>query len=493
MRPHWFIVLLISGWVHCSGQQFNVRNDFKSFAQPELAWSIEVIEDVYLVYSGNLDTTSAGFRVGFTTLSQDGSVGFEQGFGEDSVSYYAGWSNTTDHQQGGNIAACGSRTPFEDTARAFVWCFSESGDSLWSTRLFETEGYESIGYAAHWLGDTAIAAVGMAVVPGSFAQVFLALLDTDGQVLWTRFYGGTNDDYGRSIDIAPDGSIYIGGDTRSNPGPDKDDYVLKTDAEGNYLWHVSPGTLYDDPSARVCALPDNGVLYAGAFIDYEIGSASYSRLYARRYTPSGALVWERKYGPTLFVQELKSVKRVGDDDFIACGNVRAEEYPHGVLLRFDGNGDSLWMRSYTHPSTDTTWSDWNDLVDVIPTADGGFAACGYVLSYGQDSWVIKVDSFGCLVPGCQQFDNIAGQGLELNILAFPNPTPGRLFLSFRSADSPKGEFNLLNASGQVVRRFRPGGSGVEIDLDISGQPDGLYLIKYTDQQGTRWESKIVKE
>lgn len=354
-------------------------------------------------------------------------------------------------------------------------------------------GYESVGYAATFQSDSTILAVGGVVIPGAYVEVFLVKLDTTGQVLWTQLYGSANDDYGRSIDIAPDGAIYIGGDTRNYPGPDKDDYVLKTDADGNYLWHVSPGTAYDDPSAHVCALPDNGVLYVGAFIDYEIGSASYSRLYARRYTPGGALVWDRKYGPTLFVQELKSVKRVGDDDFITCGSVRSEEYPHGVLLRFDGNGDSLWMRSYTHPSTDTTWSDWNDLYDVIPTADGGFAACGYVLSYGQDSWVIKVDSFGCLVPGCQQFDNIAEQGIDLNVLVYPNPTQGRVFISFRSAMPPTGEFTLRNSSGQVVRRFQPGGTSVEIDLDISDQSAGLYLIKYTDQQGTCWESKVIKE
>lgn len=480
------------GWLACSAQQFNIRNDFQGFGQPEVTWGIEELGGQLLIYSGNADTTNTGWRTGFTRLTLDGAVLSEFSFGSIDISYYPGWSNTIDAREGLGIVACGSLDS-STMDRAVVWRFNSTGDSLWAVRLFEQEGYESLGYAAHWVGDTAIAAVGMAVIPGSFAQVFLALLDTTGEVLWTRFYGGANDDYGRSIDIAPDGSIYIGGDTRSYPGPDMDDYVLKTDAQGNYLWHSSPGTSYDDASARVCATSDGGVVYVGAYIDYEVGSSSYSRLYARRYAPDGGLAWERKYGPTLFVQELKSVKRVGADAFIASGNVRGEEYPHGVLLKFDGNGDSLRMRSYTHPSTDTTWSDWNDLVDVIPTNDGGFASCGYVLSYGQDSWVIKVDSFGCLVPGCQQFDNIAEQGIDLNILAYPNPTQGHLFLSFRSARSPQGEFTLLNSAGQVVKRFQPGGASVEIDYDIGHHPSGMYLLRYEEQGVVRWSQKVIKE
>lgn len=492
MRIFALIVIYVACCKVSIGQAFNTRRDFRNYSLPELSWALEEVNGQFVIYAGALDTLNTGWRIGVSNFTSDGVVVLERSYGCDSISYFAGWSNATDAHEDLGIVACGS-IDSSDTDRAVVWRLSSDGDSIWSLRLFDAEGYESIGYAAHWIGDTAIAAVGMAVVPGNNAQVFLTLLDTSGQVLWTRFHGGVNDDYGRSIDIASDGSMYIGGDTRSYPGPDMDDYLLKTDAQGNYLWHASPGTSYDDASARVCATSDNGVVYAGAYIDYEVGSSSYTRLYARRYEPDGTLAWERKYGPTLLAQELKSVKRVGNDDFIACGNVRADAYPHGVLLRFDGGSDSLWMRSYTHPSTDTTWSDWNDLVDVIPTADGGFAACGYVLSNGQDSWVIKVDSFGCLVPGCQQFDHIAEQGLVLNILAYPNPTRGQLFLSFRSAAPPTGAFTLYNASGQAVRRFQPGGSSVEIDLDISEQPAGLYLVKYTDQHGTRWESKVIKE
>lgn len=111
----------------------------------------------------------------------------------------------------------------------------------------------------------------------------------------------------------------------------------------------------------------------------------------------------------------------------------------------------------------------------------------------QDLWVLKVDSFGCLVPGCQLYDNIAEQGLELNVLAYPNPTRGKLFLSFRSAHQPTGEFILFNSAGADVQRFAPGGSSVEIDYDIGHHPAGMYLLQYQEQGRVKWSQKVIKE
>ena len=61
------------------------------------------------------------------------------------------------------------------------------------------------------------------------------------------------------------------------------------------------------------------------------------------------------------------------------------------------------------------------LRDVLPTPDGGFIAVGAAYgvshngqSYGQDAWVIKVDSMGCLEPGCDvEWDSLLLPGLEV--------------------------------------------------------------------------------
>ena len=106
-----------------------------------------------------------------------------------------------------------------------------------------------------------------------------------------------------------------------------------------------------------------------------------------------------------------------------------------------------------------------------------------------DFRILYSDVHDCLGPVYSSLPEAARGILTVG----PNPAHGKMYLSFRSAPRPTGEFTLLNTSGQVVRRFQPGGSSVEIDLDISEQPAGLYLLRYTDPDGPRWESKVIKE
>ena len=56
---------------------------------------------------------------------------------------------------------------------------------------------------------------------------------------------------------------------------------------------------------------------------------------------------------------------------------------------------------------------------------------------------------------------------------------------------------LLGAAEEICAGgffgFQPGGASVEIDLDISHDPPGIYLLQYQDERGVRWSQKLVIE
>lgn len=195
-----------------------------------------------------------------------------------------------------------------------------------------------------------------------------------------------------------------------------------------------------------------------------------------------------------------SVVELTDGAFVASGIYQEQGPPYrymGVLMKFASNGDSLWMRTYQHPPLQGSFSvHW--LRHSIEDPDGSIVATGSCNDGQQDLWVIRVDSFGCLVPGCQLYDHIAEQPRlpgepKLNILLYPNPAADRLFISFRSAKPPNGTFRLLDATGREVRTFQPGGQSTEIELDVRPHPPGLYILHYTDRSGTPWAGKFIKE
>jgi len=325
-------------------------------------------------------------------------------------------------------------------------------------------------------------------------RILLVKLDPTGAIVWRRTYGGSGAEYGYSVDLTPDGGFVIGGLTTSH-GNGQQTYVLKVDSTGEQEWDSWYGGVEQDCIGNVTTAQNGDIVVSGCRTMYMIGNNSYFRSHVARFTSAGELLWERLYGPTDIFNGRYGNKELSDGSFISPGSSLGgtNNRPKGVLLKFAANGDSLWMRYYQQ-ETSVTGLDYHDLRDVVVEPDGGFTACGVAFDIGyQDLWVIRVDSMGCLVPGCELFEHVAEQGIALNILVHPNPTNGRLYLSFRSATEPEGVFTLHNTVGQEVQRFAPRGPRVEINMDISQQPAGIYLLRYVDPAGLRWESKVIKE
>lgn len=491
-RDMWLVATLCRSLVH--GQALNDRYDHGGLSWPEVGWSIERTDSAYMIFEGFGETESSEARVGWIRRNANGEYAVLSTFFADSMNYTCGWANTTDAGSDGGIVACGTTDP-NGIAHALVWRFDPNGDSLWTRQLFNDSGYASLGWMAKTLSDGNLVAVGTVVPPSQNANVFLVKLSPNGSALWTRTFGSTAIDRGYSLDIMHDGGFVIGGHTMGFGAGALDTYVIRTDNAGNQLWYRRFGTEYDDCVGNVTVAQNGDIIVSGCKTMYMVGINTYLRSQAIRLTPEGDVLWDHLFGPPDIFNGRLTAKELPDGSFVAPGDQinLASGYPHGSLLKYSADGDSLWMRSYTHPSV-SGWLDWHELRDVLIEPDGDITAVGYLDDLtNQDLWVIRVDSFGCLVPGCQLYDNIAEYGLELNVLVYPNPARDKVFISFRSAFDPKGEFTLLNSSGQIVQHFQPGNRSVEIDLDVGHHPPGIYLLQYRDEGNTQWSEKLVIE
>jgi hypothetical protein len=107
---------------------------------------------------------------------------------------------------------------------------------------------------------------------GGGRDAFAAKLDSGGNLIWNTFLGGSGDDYGVGVGVDKSGNIYLAGSsdvTWGSPvraytppfvvGP-WDGFAAKLDSNGNLIWNTFLGGS-DDDRARVGAADGSGNVY----------------------------------------------------------------------------------------------------------------------------------------------------------------------------------------------------------------------------------------
>ncbi|MEE2973244.1 MAG: hypothetical protein VX672_08960, partial [Planctomycetota bacterium] len=135
-------------------------------------------------------------------------------------------------------------------------------------------------------------------------------VDAGGDVLWSRTYGGSNEDHCFAMDIAEDGAIFLGGHTLSGTA-NWDTYTIKLDADGNQIWArkqgnprgFNPSWIHDE-TWGIKATPDGGCIIAAgtgdeyAYSDCNAGVCSDQwEAYVVKFDAGGTVEWQETYSP----------------------------------------------------------------------------------------------------------------------------------------------------------------------------------------------------
>lgn len=270
------------------------------------------------------------------------------------------------------------------------------------------------------------------------------------------------------------------------------------------LWqHTYGPVVANSPNAHIRTLADQNCVFASG---YPSGSNTLILCLVKVDTV-GTTLWEKTYGVTNFNQSFFSVVEVTPGgDLLACGqSYQNTGFGQGVLLRTTSMGDSLWMRHYYY--ADSLMTDGQGtLRDVVATPDGGFVAVGAVYSsasgnnppaYNQDIWVVKVDSMGCIEPGCDGISTITTQltNLRKALSISPNPAHGSAHLAWQlpAAFHGAAQLTVTSATGARVLTEALDLSRGSYDLDIHALAPGIYHVHIV--QGGTWitGAKLVVE
>ena len=208
-------------------------------------------------------------------------------------------------------------------------------------------------------------------------------------------FGGTDSDYGRSVQQTADGGYIITGKARSFGNGKYDVILTKTDANGVEKWTRYLGGTRDEFGASVHQTTDGGYIIAG---EKEVPLSSSGLDLGRnvlliKTDTFGTQQWQKQYSFADLSDDFGySVQLTNDGGYIILGQTKDfVSWDEDVyLIKTDGNGDSLWTKTFGGLNLDFGYA-------VQQTNDGGYIITGSTASFGNggyDAWLIKTDGSG---------------------------------------------------------------------------------------------------
>ena len=290
------------------------------------------------------------------------------------------------------------------------------GDTLWS-RVYGDTGKvgnkNDMGKDVQQTLDNGYIVVGLTNSYGAGGlDIYLIKTNASGDTLWTRTYGGASDDYGQSVQQTSDGGYIIAGSTSSFGAGGSDVYLIKTNASGDTLWTRTYGGTNADFGRSVQQTSDSGYIIAGTTWSYGAGRTD---VYLINTDAQGNPLWTKTFGG-LYSDEGSSVQQTAEGGYIVAGLWKPSNAPGAgsvYLIKTNAQGDSLWSSLFTGLGGANGES-------VRQTQDGGYIIGG--LTWGgleDDYYLIKTDSRGS--TGVEENQESGRMRAEGRMRPAPNP------------------------------------------------------------------------
>jgi gliding motility-associated-like protein len=243
-------------------------------------------------------------------------------------------------------------------------------------------------------------------------------LSPQGDILWQKHYGGGNHEYCYGLDLTSDGGFVVAGHTESfngdvtNPRGKRDYWVVKADANGNMLWQKTAGGTEDDEAYSVKATPDGGCIVGGSSFSNNgdvTGNHGKADMWVIKLSNTGNLEWQRSLGG-LEMEQAWAINLATDGGYIVAGYTVSSEgdvtdkhamgfaFADVWVVKLSAAGALQWQKCYGGQVNDYAF-------DLQPTPDGGYVIGGFAQSNDgdltcnagiHDMWVFKISNLGLL-------------------------------------------------------------------------------------------------
>lgn len=332
-------------------------------------------------------------------------------------------------------------------------------------------------------------------------DAWIICIDTNGNKLWDKTFGGADNDILKDVEILNDGMILVC-QSNSNAGFDKsensqgftDIWIVKIDFNGNIIWDKTYGTVGIDSYYGVL-VQNNSLFITGTSINsgsnnnmntqFEYNNDAFI---LKINLNDGSLVHSNSYGGSN-VDVIKYLFPIAGSHFLFVGSSSSNDgditgTSYGMADVWVGILDSsLNIVDQVLMGSDQVDYVWHSILEqnhllVYATSNGGLSGIKTVPNYGQDDlWMLKI---GDVLSNEEE-------KLSIGFKIFPNPTADYFQIDLNQMQS--NEIRILDMNGKLINSKTGDFSGI-VDIDLSEEKSGIYVVQVGIGNGL-WLSKKV--
>lgn len=298
---------------------------------------------------------------------------------------------------------------------------------------------------------------------------WIVKFSADDSLLWSKTFGGSEDDRGADIIATNDGGFALFGTSKSTDGNvtenagDQDFWIIKTTATGEISWQKTFGFSGADIGYAITETNDNGFLLTGV-LDVTASGGQGNKttqkhaggdVWAIKLDALGNKQWQNFYGGSFTDTPFGAIK-TNDNGFIICASSDSNDFNISNnkgqydfwILKIDANGTLVWEKNFGG-------SEIEEPRGICKTNDGNFMIVGDTRSNNNDVsnnngaadlWLIKITSDGNLLWE----KTFGGSSFDAGRAIFPSQNGG--FLIAGNSRSENANFsNLGQNDGWILK------------------------------------------
>lgn len=277
----------------------------------------------------------AGYTVSFgvgssdafiAKYTSDGTLSWDKTWGGGNYDYVQDIIQSSD----GGYVITGYTESFGTGNDMFIVKYTSDGTFSWD-KCWGGNNVDQ-GYSVAQIADGGLIVTGYTTSYGTNGDALLVKYDTNGNLLWDKTWSKNNADYGQSIYPTSDGGFVLTGYAYGIGAGVNDMLIAKYDSSGTLTWDKLWGGTGNDYGRSVYQTSDGGYVVVGDTISF---GAANKNIFIAKYASDGALSWDRTWdGGGADVGY--SVFQLSDGGYIVTGDYSGTDV---AILKYTSSSD----------------------------------------------------------------------------------------------------------------------------------------------------------